>query len=231
MVSKEMKLLMGESFYKLKSGEELYAHAKSYQNKFTESYKDTKSGQIMLNYMYAAFMEGYITEYICLNIAAMVFRGFLIPGHNKVESDNISLAILQYGVEQFNSGVCAYQIYFRYKDGTSGVIQSHDLAWRWLQKAAQLGCADAQSKLAYICYHDMNLPYDAEIWWLAAAKQGDTSAMYNLGILYGTDSFHNYPKAGYWLEQAAQRGYQNAESLLHKRYVYDQKHQCWWKRM
>lgn len=228
MVSKEMKLLMGEDLYKLKKGEELYARAENYLDKYSEN-DDKESGQIFLNYAYASFMEGYVTENICHDIAVMVTRGFLLPGHNKRESVDISSAMLQYGVEQFQSSICAYQLYWRYEDGTSGIIQANsNLAWQWLQRAAQLGHMDAQFSLGLELYRS-NKKYDAEEWWIESAEQGRVDAMRNLGVLYEDD--WDYSKAGYWFEQAASNGDEDAEEHLRKNYVYNQRSQKWLKRM
>ena len=55
--------------------------------------------------------------------------------------------------------------------------------------------------------------------------------MHNLGVLYEGDGFWDYPKAGYWFEQAARNGNKDAEKHLRNNYVYNQKHQKWLKRM
>lgn len=231
MVSKEMKLFMGEKLYVLKNGEAIYNYAQSYADDYIET-EDREKGQIYLDLLYIAFMEGYISESVCYDIGLMVNDGFLISGHNESESINLAAAILQFAVERCESGMCAALISSMYENGTTGYIQKDgNLAWEWLFRAAQLGDSEAQLVVGTHFYKNMRKPYDAEMWWLASAENGNEKAMYNLGVLYESSAFCDYPRAGEWFQLAAENGIVEAEEILRRSYEYSQRHQKWLKRI
>ena len=80
---------------------------------------------------------------------------------------------------------------------------SEDILY-WTEKAAELGNAQAQFELADICKSAKDYS-GAFKWFEISAKNGYTSAKYNLGGCYfeGSGTEQNYEKAFYWTEQAA----------------------------
>lgn len=231
MDDKAIQLIMGEMFYKFDDGKAIYSGGLKYRQKYVDNNQDLHSGQIYLNCIYSAFMEGYRVETVCYDILPMVVRGFLIPGHNERESFDIAAAILQYGVEELKSAKCAVLMSTLYRDGTRGIIpQDTALQFQWLKQAADLGDSGAQVTVGCRLLKEQKR-YEAEKYWLAAANQGNVDAMHNLGILYQGEGFWNYPEAGHWFEQAARKGSKESENILNKNYLYDQKHQKWLKRL
>jgi len=76
----------------------------------------------------------------------------------------------------------------------------------------------------------------ADVYWEAAAKQGVPEAQYNLGLLLdgslaGAPSMTTYEpeRAGYWLEQAARNGYEDAATILNEKYRFNQRQNKWKK--
>lgn len=230
MTDKELRLIMGELMYDAQNGEELYRRALKYRNAYTEAAEEDNTDEVATIYLsaaYAAFMEGYANEQLCRDIAFFLRKGYRLPVRSETDNTYILTAVLQYGVEHFESAWCAQIMLSMYRDGT--IEGDKDIEWQWLIRAAELGSHGAQTDLGYeLC--KMDRQYDAEEWFLAAAEQGNVQAMYNLGVLYQGSCFCDYPKAGYWFDQAARNGSESAERQL-RNYVYNQKYQKWLKKM
>ena len=78
----------------------------------------------------------------------------------------------------------------------------------WLQKAAELGYAEAQVKLARMYAEGDGVEQNTGLmlsWYIKAAKQGNKTAQQALGVIYST-GLYGAPKdideAEYWFEQA-----------------------------
>ena len=68
-----------------------------------------------------------------------------------------------------------------------GVHKNREEAFRWYNKAARQGNADAQKHLGSCYYNGEGIPQnhtEAVKWYLKAAEQGNVDAQYNLGICY-----------------------------------------------
>jgi TPR repeat protein len=119
--------------------------------------------------------------------------------------------------EQVHPGVLAetyYAIAMLFWIG-QGVPQDTSIAARWLQQAAEMHHAGAQTKLGYLCSSGQGVPqsdFEAFKWFQMAAWQGDADAQYNLGVLYreGLGVEVNQAKALEWFREAASNG--DAES-------------------
>jgi len=119
--------------------------------------------------------------------------------------------------EQVHPGVLAetyYAIAMLFWTG-QGVPQDTSHAAKWLQKAAEMHHAGAQTKLGYLCSSGQGVPqsdFEALKWFQMAAWQGDADAQYNLGVLYreGLGVEPNQTKALEWFREAASNG--DAES-------------------
>ncbi len=119
--------------------------------------------------------------------------------------------------EEVSPGIRAetfYAIAMLYWIG-QGVPQDIGTAARWLQLAAELHHAGAQTKLGYLCGSGQGVPqsdFEALKWFQMAAWQGDADAQYNLGVLYreGLGVEANEEKALQWFREAASNG--DAES-------------------
>ncbi len=119
--------------------------------------------------------------------------------------------------EQVHPGVLAetyYAIAMLFWTG-QGVPQDTSNAAKWLQQAAEMHHAGAQTKLGYLCSSGQGVPqsdFEALKWFQMAAWQGDADAQYNLGVLYreGLGVEPNQAKALEWFREAASNG--DAES-------------------
>lgn len=73
-------------------------------------------------------------------------------------------------------------------------------------------------------------PQQACFWWTEAAKRGNTSAQFNLGLLYHGEIstyYYNENLAGYWFNIAAANGDQEAYDMLRRYYSYNKFTQSW----
>jgi len=92
-----------------------------------------------------------------------------------------------------------------------GVEQSTSTAAVWLQEAAELHHAGAQSKLGYLYLSGQGVPrsdFEAFKWLQMAALQGDADAQYNLGVMYrdGLGVETDLDLAKKWFAEAAANG-------------------------
>jgi len=119
--------------------------------------------------------------------------------------------------EQVHPGVLAetyYAIAMLFWTG-QGVPQDTSNAAKWLQQAAQMHHAGAQTKLGYLSSSGQGIQqsdFEAFKWFQMAAWQGDADAQYNLGVLYreGLGVEVNQTKALEWFREADSNG--DAES-------------------
>ena len=224
--------VLGEIIYESADAKEIFDKAFEYGKKFYADMKNNINyGTVCLNGAYVAFMRGYETKKVCEVICLFINQGVPLMGFDEVREENFKNAIAQYGAKNFNSGQCADILYFSYTNGTKGYIKANKIQSRqWLEKSAALGTAEAQLGLGYELHHEGKV-YDAEEWYLAAAKQGNVKAMYNLAVLYESRFFCAWDKAGYWFAEAASRGEQQAERNLKNNYYYNERQQKWMKRM
>lgn len=100
---------------------------------------------------------------------------------------------------------------------------SDDEAWRWLLRAAERGCVEAQrdagASLATGEWREGKVPQDLEAavgWYRRAAEAGHADAQYNLASMLaeGEGCERNLPAARDWLRRAIAGGYEHAGGLL-----------------
>ena len=100
---------------------------------------------------------------------------------------------------------------------------SNEEAWRWLLRAAEGGCAQAQrdagASLATGDWREGKVPQDlaaAVAWYRRAAEAGHADAQYNLASMLaeGEGCDRDLPAAREWLRRAVAGGYEYAEGLL-----------------
>jgi hypothetical protein len=68
-----------------------------------------------------------------------------------------------------------------------GVPQDTSVAAGWLEQAAKMNHAGAQTKLGYLYSAGQGVPqsdFESLKWFRMAANQGDPDAQYNLGVMY-----------------------------------------------
>ena len=111
-----------------------------------------------------------------------------------------------------------YAIAMLYWNGL-GVQQDYSKAHDWLIQPAQMGHADAESKLGVLYSHGTGVELDyveAFEWFTKAAKQGNIDAIYNLGVLYlnGWGTERDTTMAKQYLAQASALGDIAAEKVL-----------------
>lgn len=104
-----------------------------------------------------------------------------------------------------------------------GVIQNYLEAKKWFLKAAEdknNPNQSAQFKLGWMNTHGYGAPKNysnALYWYSKVANRGDTSAQYNLGVLYNKGGFgisKNYVHAHKWLNIAQANGETKAKGFL-----------------
>ena len=118
------------------------------------------------------------------------------------------------------SGVinCMLKMGKLYLEGIGAIEANPILAFEWYTKAAQSGSVSAMAQLGSMYYQGIGTEVDydkATIWTENAAKKGDVLSMYNLGILYD-QKWYDDANAGYWFNEAASRGNQDAQRALKK---------------
>jgi TPR repeat protein len=100
---------------------------------------------------------------------------------------------------------------------------SDEEAWRWLLRAAEGGCVQAQrdagASLATGEWREGNIPQDlpaAVAWYRRAAEAGHADAQYNLASMLaeGEGCGRDVPAVREWLRRAVAAGYEYAEGLL-----------------
>ncbi len=100
---------------------------------------------------------------------------------------------------------------------------SEEDTWRWLLRAAENGCIQAQrdagASLATGDWRDGKIPQDlarAVGWYRRAAEAGHADAQYNLASMLaeGEGCERNLPAARDWLRRAIAGGYEHAGGLL-----------------
>jgi hypothetical protein len=113
-----------------------------------------------------------------------------------------------------------YAIGMLYWQG-QGVATDYGEAFIWLQRAANMGHAGAQDKLAYLYTEGIGVAQSyasAFEWFKKAAGQGSIDGQYNLGIFYlnGWGTEQNITMAAQYLAAASAQGDVAAEEELQK---------------
>lgn len=104
-------------------------------------------------------------------------------------------------------------------DVCESMLERHEQAAIWYQRAADQGMAKAQRNYANMLMVGKGVPCDREkafFYYTKAAEQGVAEAQFVLGEFYsnGVDVPKDLQKAVYWYEQSKQSGYDHAESRL-----------------
>ena len=100
-----------------------------------------------------------------------------------------------------------------------GVSRDYYQAREWLEKAADLGHADAMAKLGYLYTDGLTVEQDfnqAFEWFSRAARLGSVDGQYNLGIFYlnGWGTAQDTTMAKQYLAAASAQGDEAAEQAL-----------------
>lgn len=232
MTVDEVIYTVGNIIYESPNAEEIFNRALEYGIKYLDDVENNVNyGTVCLNGAYAAFMKGYETKKVCETIVLFLDEGVPLMAFEEEREIDLKNALAQYGVKKFNSAECAFILYFSYTNGTNGYIKANlEKARKFLEKAAAFGKDEAQLGLGCELHREGKV-YDAEHWYLEAAKQGNTKAMYNVATLYESRFFCDWDKAGYWYAEAASRGDSKAEKMLQNNYSYNRRQQKWTKRM
>lgn len=97
---------------------------------------------------------------------------------------------------------------------------------QWYQKAADQGYTNAMICLANNYQYGIGaeVNYDMSFYWTEkAANLGSVNAMFNLALFYegehGMD-YTDYNKAGYWFNECARKGDQEAAQIIADSYQY-----------
>lgn len=124
-----------------------------------------------------------------------------------------------YSDEKFSQGTCFINDY---------------TAHLWFEKAANHGDCDAIGRVAEDYYAGRGVPYDVDkalYWYEQGARKGNVGCMYNTAFIYyggAGMSYENPDKAGYWFNEAAQRGDRQAQQAL-SQYKYSSFSKKWKK--
>jgi len=97
--------------------------------------------------------------------------------------------------------------------GVTGDESLNDESNSWLEKAANLGNADAQFELAGVYMNEKNDKEKVIEWLEKAARNGHLSAKHNLAVFYLIEK-EDTEQAIYWMEQAANGGHAEAKRKL-----------------
>ncbi len=155
-------------------------------------------------------------------LAQSVFpeENYLLPF--RAEYKPFSSAEFPTKIAQAEKGTSAetyYNLGMMYWEG-NGTTADPLRAIKWLEKAAETGHAPAQVALA-LCYKERGEATRGIAWLHKAAKAKNPQALYELGILYETDSrFYDSAKAYKFYEVAAKAGVRNAMIKQAARYHY-----------
>ena len=86
-------------------------------------------------------------------------------------------------------------------------------AARWFRRCAEQGHPGCQTDFAVRLHRGQGVPRDrgqAFQYMLRAARSGDSTAQYNVGVMYG----HDVGKARQWLQRSADNGNESARERL-----------------
>lgn len=144
--------------------------------------------------------------------------GSVFPPDAKLADHYLSLAA------KANDQNAAYNLAMMYQNGDL-IEPNWPKSAELLEQAALLGMVKAQYMLAYAYEFDRtNLKSNAVKslkWYETAAQQGDSDAMYRLGVLNEIGKFveQNQTRAFDWYSQAAEAGHEEAYSEIAYRYL------------
>jgi len=123
---------------------------------------------------------------------------------------------LRKAAEEVNP-VAFYEIGARFTEGRGTPVDLAKAA-TWYQRAADLGHAPSQYRLANFYEKGSGVPRDldaAKKWYQLAAEQGNASAMHNLAVLYATaGAAPDFESAARWFEKAAELGVRDSQVNL-----------------
>lgn len=117
----------------------------------------------------------------------------------------------------------ALKLSFNYGCGQRKDNELEEEASKWIEKAANLGNAEAQYEWAGVHMNERNDLPKAFEWFKKSAQNGYTKAKNNLGSYYlkGEGTPRNAGQAFYWKEQASNDGYLGAKRTLGLLYIED----------
>lgn len=226
---------IGCILFENKSGEELYEAACELLKVYNDSKQEDKTiGQMALEVAVAAYFEG------CQSGAALALFCMLEGiGREDLPDSRILYDIFSEAGAEVNYQ-CAYNMGAEYERGNPPyIIANPYIASLWYKKAADAGSQQGQLKMGNRYFDGIGVEINfqlAELYWEAAAKQGNIDAQYNLGCLYdgcltggSSVACFNPERAGYWLEQAARGGHKEAVEVLNQSYRFNQRKNIWQK--
>lgn len=237
MFQDNINVKIGRILFENKNGEDLYKVALGLKEIYDQSErKDKIAGRMAVEVAVASYFEGYTA-------GAALASFCMLDGTGYLGTDSDMLRMLFEVYSEAGSDVnfnCSYNMGQAYDDGYPPYVTANPyIASSWYKKSADAGNVSAQFEMGNRYYNGIGVEIDyqkAEIYWEAAAKQGHVNAQYNLGCLY-SGTLSDGPsmttlepeKAGYWLEQAARAGDQDAARILNENFRFNKRKNKWQK--
>lgn len=237
MFQDNIDVKIGRILFENKTGADLYKVAYGLKNLFDESEgKDQISGTMAVETAVASYFEGHTP-----GAALASFCMLKGSGYRGMDAADVRMMFEFYS--EAGAGVnhvCAFNLAQEYEQGYPPYITANPyVATMWYKKAADAGNVTAQFEMGNRYYNGVGAEIDyqkAETYWLAAAEEGHVNAQYNLGCLYGgllsdgpSMTTLEPEKAGYWLEQAARAGDNDAAEILNQSFRFNQRKNKWQK--
>ena len=235
MYEDTIEVKIGRILFEKQSGEELYEVACGFNGLFEESEKkDQVAGTMAVEIAVASYFEGCPAGAVLASYCMLSGTGYQGLSDLRIPFEVFTEA----GIE--GSHDCAYNLGCEFDQGYPPYLpQNPVVAAYYFKLAADSGNSRAQLEMGNRYYDGKGVEIDfqqADAYWEAAAKQGVAAAQYNLGRLLdgslsGGPSMTTYEpeRAGYWLEQAARNGYQEAAEILNQKYRFNQRKNKWQK--
>ena len=233
MFEDNIDVKIGRVLFEKQTGKELYDAAIGLKELFDQrEKKDAVAGTMAIEIAIASYFEG-------CSAGAALASSCMLDGTGYQGLSNIRVPFevyLEAGMEA--NYECAYFLGFEFDHGYPPYIpQNPVIAAHFFKLAADSGSSRAQLEMGNRYYDGRGVEINfqqADVYWEAAAKQGVPEAQYNLGLLLdgslaGAPSMTTYEpeRAGYWLEQAARNGYEDAATILNEKYRFNQRQNKW----
>lgn len=153
----------------------------------------------------------------CLTISLLTFLSTFTYGEKQDSDPNFVIGLKQKA--EHGDANAQTVVGTNYYFGIDGCELDYKQAVYWYKKAAELGFAEAQYRLAHCFYNGYGVERDfkqAVYWCRKAVEQRYTLAQYSLGQCYfhGTGVEQDYKQAVSWYHKAAEQGNGLAQSAL-----------------
>lgn len=240
MFEDSLDVKIGQVLFECKNGKELFDAAMDFQQQYiNDKLQNGALGKLAAELGAAAYFEGEEAGAFCAMFAIQAGA----PYHNlKPENQSyrtmLWLAYAEAGANANHN--CAAFLAEAYDQGYPPYLVQNDyMATIWYEVAADMGNLCGQTQAAIRYWDATGVRFNsqkAEKYWLMAAKNGDVTSQYNLGILYSGDASTGFrlcataadtEKAAYWLSVAANNGNQDAAEMLNSEFRYNRFTQKW----